>query len=265
MSDASAPWLGAPHFSLLILLFTGHVLGDFLFQTRAMVERKSELQMLLRHAALVLTAHFIFVLPFVSWAFPDLLPALALLLLLTVFHALVDLGKDHLKSRWGGESVSLFLGDQAIHGGAILCTWTLWLDWLGASPTAWVPDDLTSLTAVALLLSAYVLNGNGAAALIKLFLDQFPVSDKGAPDDSRRRVERMGRTIGILERMLLLSLILLGHWQAVGWIFAGKTVARFRELNDRDFSEYYLIGTLSSLLFAAATGSGVRWVLTGSL
>jgi len=75
----------------------------------------------------------------------------------------------------------------------------------------------------------------------------------------------MGRTIGSLERMLLLSLVLLGQWQAIGWIFAGKTVARFRELERRAFSEHYRIGTLTSLLFAAATGTAVRWAVTGSL
>jgi len=42
-------------------------------------------------------------------------------------------------------------------------------------------------------------------------------------------------------------------------------VARFRELERRAFSEHYLIGTLTSLLFAAATGTAVRWAVTGSL
>lgn len=41
-------------------------------------------------------------------------------------------------------------------------------------------------------------------------------------------------------------------------------MARFRELNNRAFSEYYLIGTLSSLLFAAASGAAVRLLLLGS-
>lgn len=77
-------------------------------------------------------------------------------------------------------------------------------------------------------------------------------------------VERMGRTIGILERMLIPTLVLLAQWQAIARIFAGKTVALFRELDNRAFSEYYLIGTLSSLLFAAASGAAVRLLLLGS-
>lgn len=78
-------------------------------------------------------------------------------------------------------------------------------------------------------------------------------------------VQRMGRTIGILERMLALTLVVMGQWEGIGWLFAGKTVARFRELDNRAFSEYYLIGTLASLLFAAATGLAVRLALRGSL
>lgn len=69
---------------------------------------------------------------------------------------------------------------------------------------------------------------------------------------------RMGRTIGILERLILLTLILLDQWGALGLILTAKSVARFKELEDRRFSEYYLIGTLSSSLVAIATGLLVR-------
>lgn len=48
-----------------------------------------------------------------------------------------------------------------------------------------------------------------AASLIKLFLGRFPVMKQTAEDGSSTDVERMGRAIGILERMLVLSLVLL--------------------------------------------------------
>jgi hypothetical protein len=64
----------------------------------------------------------------------------------------------------------------------------------------------------------------------------------------------MGRVIGVLERFLTLILVLLGQWGALGLVVAAKSVARFRELEDKDFSDYYLIGTLASLLVAVGTG-----------
>ncbi len=37
-------------------------------------------------------------------------------------------------------------------------------------------------------------------------------------------------------------------------LVAAKSIARFDELKDRRFSEYYLIGTLTSLLIAVIVG-----------
>lgn len=260
-------WLGNPDAALLVLLATGHVLGDFLFQTRRMVERKPEIAALGSHAGVVLIAHWILVLPFLRWSLGEFLGVLGLLVLLGALHALIDVGKVRLKDRLEGHSVGLFLGDQLAHGVSIVGVWMLWRLWLSEGGEVQVgplaPDSLWLLTASALVVGVYVLNGNGAATLIKLFLSRFPVLEQGGTDASRTDVERMGRMIGILERMLVLSLVLLAQWQAIGWIFAGKTVARFRELDNRAFSEYYLIGTLSSLLFATATGAVIRLLLTG--
>ena len=265
-----APWLSTPPFVLITLLFTGHVLGDFLLQTRRMVQEKSRPGVLALHSAMILLAHGLAVLPFVRRTRGDILAALTLLVLLALLHAFIDRAKIRVREQRGADSMCLFIVDQAAHAGVIVVVWVLWQRWPGVA-FEMVPglgsNGLGLVAATALVATAYMLNGSGAATLVKLFLDRFPVGDQtltaeGPPETS---VRDMGRTIGILERMLLLSCIMLGQWQAVGWIFAGKTVARFRELDNRNFSEYYLIGTLSSLLFAAVTGSAVRLAVTGTL
>jgi hypothetical protein len=73
-----------------------------------------------------------------------------------------------------------------------------------------------------------------------------------------------GRAIGALERALTLTLILLGEYAAVGWIIAAKSLARFKALEDREFAEYFLIGTLASFLLAVLGGIGVRILLKQS-
>jgi hypothetical protein len=70
-----------------------------------------------------------------------------------------------------------------------------------------------------------------------------------------------GRTIGALERAIALTLVLLGQYGALGLIVAAKSVARFKALEDREFAEYFLIGTLASLLLALAGGLGLRAML----
>ncbi|HEU0235337.1 MAG TPA: DUF3307 domain-containing protein [Candidatus Limnocylindrales bacterium] len=77
---------------------------------------------------------------------------------------------------------------------------------------------------------------------------------------------RVGATIGIIERLLIATFVLTGAEAAIGFVVAAKTLARFRQLDDRDFAEYYLLGTLASvsvalgsaLLAAAALGTLAR-------
>ncbi|MGZ6269106.1 MAG: DUF3307 domain-containing protein [Candidatus Limnocylindrales bacterium] len=76
---------------------------------------------------------------------------------------------------------------------------------------------------------------------------------------------RVGEAIGILERLLIVALLLAHAEAAIGLVIAAKTLARFRQLDDREFAEYYLLGTLASvsvavfsaLVAAAALGIGV--------
>jgi hypothetical protein len=62
---------------------------------------------------------------------------------------------------------------------------------------------------------------------------------------------RVGEAIGILERLLVVTFVLVAAEAAIGLVIAAKTLARFRQLDDRDFAEYYLLGTLASVAVAA--------------
>lgn len=97
----SSQWLDSPDLALLVLLFAGHVLGDFLLQTRAMVERKAEPPVLLQHAVLVVLAHGLLLLPYLPGEPASFVGALILLVLLGALHALVDWGKLCWRRRRG--------------------------------------------------------------------------------------------------------------------------------------------------------------------
>ncbi len=73
---------------------------------------------------------------------------------------------------------------------------------------------------------------------------------------------RVGATIGILERLLIVTFVITGSEAAIGFVVAAKTLARFRQLDDRDFAEYYLLGTLASVAVALATGLLAKAALT---
>ena len=78
-------------------------------------------------------------------------------------------------------------------------------------------------------------------------------------------MKHAGAAIGILERIFVLTFVLVGQYAAIALIFTAKSIARFEELKDRQFSEYYLIGTLSSILVALAAGILTRILVDGWL
>ncbi|MBC8062070.1 MAG: DUF3307 domain-containing protein [Clostridiaceae bacterium] len=60
--------------------------------------------------------------------------------------------------------------------------------------------------------------------------------------------------IGIFERFIIITLVVNGAYQAITFIFTAKSLARFRELEDKLFVEYYLVGTLLSTSLAILGG-----------
>jgi hypothetical protein len=65
-----------------------------------------------------------------------------------------------------------------------------------------------------------------------------------------------GRAIGILERWLMYLVVLWSDdLSALAFIIAAKGLARFRQLEEKAFAEYMLVGTLLSALAAILVGT----------
>ncbi|OZG71199.1 hypothetical protein BTA51_22350 [Hahella sp. CCB-MM4] len=69
-----------------------------------------------------------------------------------------------------------------------------------------------------------------------------------------------GRIIGILERWIIMVVILVtNQLSVVAFIMAAKSFARFKQLDEKVFAEYVLVGTLLStfltLVVALALGN----------
>src|SRR5689334_2127328 len=70
-----------------------------------------------------------------------------------------------------------------------------------------------------------------------------------------------GRWIGNLERALLLAIIAEGSYPAIAFLIAAKGLIRSKELENRDFAEYFLVGTLASIVVALAAGIVIRGII----
>ena len=82
-------------------------------------------------------------------------------------------------------------------------------------------------------------------------------------DEENEKEYNAGRVIGMLERILILFFVLVNQFGAIGFIIAAKGFTRFKELDNRDFAEYVLIGTLLSSLFAIAIALLIKHLVTG--
>ena len=58
----------------------------------------------------------------------------------------------------------------------------------------------------------------------------------------------VGRVIGTVERVIMFILIYMNQYSATGLVLTAKSIARYNKIaNEKDFAEYYLLGTLISL------------------
>lgn len=63
--------------------------------------------------------------------------------------------------------------------------------------------------------------------------------------------KKAGRYIGTLERLIMVLLISLEQYSAVGLVLTAKSIARYDKISkEQTFAEYYLLGTLLSALCA---------------
>jgi hypothetical protein len=75
---------------------------------------------------------------------------------------------------------------------------------------------------------------------------------KTPPEEGEKVSLRAGRTIGVLERLLIALGLIASSWEILAAVVALKTVARYAKLDDQNNAEYFLIGSLASILWAAA-------------
>lgn len=108
------------------------------------------------------------------------------------------------------------------------------------------------LTTGAVYLSAFVFAHDGGNAIVRGVL---PADGPESSDDDLGA----GSLIGTMERWIVLLLWVGGLWEAVGLVVAAKSIARFEELKQREFAEYFLVGTLASVL----VGIGLVVVVSG--
>jgi FlaA1/EpsC-like NDP-sugar epimerase len=238
---------------LMVLL--AHVLSDFVFQSEATALQKSKGKFggHLSHAFFVFITTAIFLFPFEG------LTPYVLALTVAVVHFLIDYLKylmNRLFDRFGRDiSVASFVFDQILHIVAIMIV----VDSFVLVPKAFMDELLSRLPDLDLYIATvivYVFVVFGGIYFVRVLLDSIPSTQKKEEENSNK-----GMLIGILERAMILTLWITGSPAAIGFVLTAKSIARFKEFDDKEFAEYYLIGTLSSMLLAVFGGIVLKGIL----
>ena len=227
---------------VLVKLFAAHLICDFVLQTDAFCEQKNKLSgkgiaFQLIHALLHAIAAYFFVAQWSLWWIAAV-----------VFcsHLVIDIVKSLLKRP---DSMALFLIDQLLHI-SILALLSYYIALVGQI----VGCERFSIWVIA----------SGCLVLLKptsIIISQFFNNKKWnlAADDMS--LPMAGRWIGYFERILVLTFILLGSYDAIGFLMAAKSIFRFGELKEKSEikrTEYVLLGTLMSFTIAVIVALGVK-------
>jgi Protein of unknown function (DUF3307) len=249
-----------------LILCLGHLAADFVLQSDALVKLKKQGRA--KAYGLHGLIHYLAIVAVTVAAHPAWLVRIrfqAILAGLTAAHLLLDFCKERLTAAGKiGDNVIPFLTDQVLHVVTIVTAAFLFT---GTSPTAageWMRNlqpQRERILAVFVVYFAVVFAGG---YLIRYLTKPLTPHQKNAGDEASLR--NAGMYIGWLERSLVLTAVLLRSPATVGLVLAAKSIARFPELGKSErFAEYFLIGTLLSLLAAIFGGIILLQVLSGKI
>ncbi|MBD3904203.1 DUF3307 domain-containing protein [Chryseobacterium sp. Ch-15] len=226
---------------IFIQLILAHLLGDFILQPNSWVadkeNRKLKSSYLYFHVLIHTILSFIFLWDLKLWW---------VAVLVGISHFIIDACKltfqnNQNKKNW-------FFIDQALHvamiGGISLYFSEFNFEFLK-------DQGFLKILVAALFLTS------PASIFIKLLLSSWTRvtgEENSVQSDS---LSSAGKYIGILERLLVFTFIVVNHWEGVGFMIAAKSVFRFSDLaqaKQRKLTEYVLIGTLLSFGIAVLAG-----------
>ncbi|WP_432411089.1 DUF3307 domain-containing protein [Rasiella sp. SM2506] len=235
--------------TFLLLQFLAHVLADYFLQTQKMAHEKSSIGFKSR----LLPIHVLIV--FVcSWVLSFQIKFFVGAGIIAIIHYVIDGFKAKANKHPTLWKYAFFI-DQLLHIIVLVAVSLFFEKYHGLQPLFELP---VSATFIAIVI-AYALCLKPANIVIKEVFrsSQIDVAiaqqEKAEILDGTDELPNAGKLIGILERILTLTFILIGQYQAVGFLIAAKSVLRYKD-TDTLKTEYVLIGTMLSFGIAVVLG-----------
>ncbi len=237
---------------VLLRLTIAHLLADFVFQTDGLAKRKNKIGYrsgsFYIHLLAVGLLTYILLAQWSNWYAP---------LVLVMAHGLIDQAKVFIKR----DNAFVFISDQFLHIISIVFVWFWITENSFSTLVVQVFEHCTWSEKYLTLFMAYILLSVPSGVLVGYLTKQWQSNLQKENDES---LKNAGKWIGIIERFLILSFILMKQWTPIGFLLAAKSVFRFGDLRgkeDQKKTEYILIGTLLSFSIAIIHGLALHYLM----
>ncbi|SHI62065.1 DUF3307 domain-containing protein [Flavobacterium terrae] len=221
--------------NLLILQFIGHLLGDYIFQTDASAKEKNEngfkSKFIFKHTLITFISSLV-----LSFDFNFTLCSLGI----AASHLIID----GLKHKLNKGRFSFFI-DQTLH--IVMIVLFVWMFELYFKENPLLKITNTKLL---LIITGYLICLKPANIFIREVL---VVAKIESISDTTTELKNAGKVIGILERILVLTFVIIGKLEIIGFMIAAKSILRYKDTNTIK-TEYVLIGTMLSFGIAMLAG-----------
>lgn len=230
---------------LILQLFLAHILGDFVFQSEKWVKNKEKKKYKSPYLYWHIVIHFLTLITALKFDFSYWLGILIIL----IAHYFIDLIKLYINKRVN--NIVTFLFDQILHLSVLIVVSSLYIS------IDWERLGILYTKNMLLLINAVICVTLVSSIVIDVFLSQVEIK--------RKRKDKVGSYIGLLERLLVFIFIITNNWEAIGFLLAAKSVFRFGELSklkeEKEKIQYYFIGTLLSFGLAILIGLAYNYFI----
>ncbi len=258
------------HIDILLRLAIAHFLTDFPFQSRKMAEEKKKGLKSIHfyfHVLIVLLTTYILLAQWTNWQGP---------LVIAVVHGIIDLARISIEKKvfWARNNPKwMFIFDQGLHLTNVTIYWIVCISGVHGfhSIKLFFDQAIIGNNDMLIIIFSYLLitmpAGNLIGLITKKWQDEIERTDMKSDSASSPETESLtdaGKTIGMIERILVLTFILISQYQAIGFLIAAKSVFRFGDLKEtgqRKRTEYILIGTLISFTCSIGVGLITKYLI----
>lgn len=234
----------ALNFDLLLRILIAHFLADFIFQPSSWARKKDDEGVKSRYLWLHLAIHTI-TLSVLLWSW-NMWPVI---LWVCISHFFIDA----IKSQFLNTGVWIFIVDQFLH---LIIIGIVWINY-----THQIQLFYSSVLALFnneklwWMFFAYLLLSIPSSVLIGRITQNW--SKELEKQEKEKGLENAGKWIGVLERLLIFTFIIVNQFSAIGILLAAKSVFRYGELrnaSEQKKAEYIIIGTFLSFSIAIVIG-----------